>query len=216
MFCCTPPDSTSRLKISRQVYKIVPALGDPKQRAGNQRASTEQARSMTKWRSIKGVFLDYARDMSKYCRHRAFLPSFSGAILYFTVLNFAGQMVTYLLASGYNSFHVGAARTLSVVFEIAATWTAPLFMSKVGPIRAGIWSVNFQLFCLVAAAGLFWGAQDLVIAASGLVVGTILSRVGLRGFDLCAQIIVQEVSPQFPYVHSSIAYVADLFLVPGS
>jgi iron-regulated transporter 1 len=103
-------------------------------------------------------------------------------------------MVTYLLASGYNSFHVGAARTLSVAFEIAGTWTAPLFMSKVGPIRAGLWSVNLQLFCLAGAASVFWGAQDPIIAATGLVVGTILSRVGLRGFDLCAQIITQEVS----------------------
>ncbi|KAF2188549.1 iron-regulated transporter [Zopfia rhizophila CBS 207.26] len=177
-----------------RVYKIVPTLQDPKQQAGDRRASAEQAQSMTKWSGIKGAFLGYARDMSKYCHHRAFLPSFSGAILYFTVLNFAGRMVTYLLASGYNSFHVGAARTLSVVFEIAATWTAPLSMSKVGPIRAGIWSVNLQLFCLAGAAGLFWGAQDPIIAATGLVVGTILSRVGLRGFDLCAQIIVQELT----------------------
>ena len=32
-----------------------------------------------------------------------------------------------------------------------------------------------------------------LVSASGLVGGTILSRVGLRGFDLCAQLSVQEV-----------------------
>lgn len=146
--------------------------------------------------------MGYARDMSNYCHHRAFLPSFCGAILYFTVLSFAGQMVSYLLASGYNSFHVGAVRTLSVAFEITATWTAPLFMSQVGVIRAGIWSVNLQLFCLTGAASLFWGAHNPIIAATGLVVGTILSRVGLRGFDLCAQLISQEGSPHSPFAHS--------------
>lgn len=137
----------------------------------------------------------YLRDLRTSFRHQAFLPSFSGALLYFTVLNFAGQMVTYLLASGYNSFHIGIARTLSVIFEIASTWTAPSVMSGIGPIRAGIWFINWQILCLAGAAGIFLGAPDPIVAASGLVVGTILSRVGLRGFDLCAQIIVQEVSP---------------------
>ncbi|OCK90509.1 uncharacterized protein K441DRAFT_689486 [Cenococcum geophilum 1.58] len=123
----------------------------------------------------------YLRDLYTYFRHQAFLPSFSRALPYFTVLNFAGQMVTYLLASGYNSFHIGIARTLSVISEIASTWTAPSVMSGVGPIRAGIWFINCQILCLAGAA-----------AASGLVVGTILSQVRLRRFDLCAQIIVQE------------------------
>lgn len=36
-------------------------------------------------------------------------------------------------------------------------------------------------------------SSNPVISASGLVGGTILSRLGLRGFDLCTQIIVQEV-----------------------
>jgi iron-regulated transporter 1 len=149
------------------------------------------------WSNIKGAFLGYARHMSEYCHHRAFLPSFSGAILYFTVLSFSGQMVTYLLASGHSSYRVGAARTVSVAFEIAATCAAPLLMSRVGPIRAGIWSIKFQLFCLAGAAGVFWGVRDPALAATGLVVGTIFSRAGLRGFDLCSQIIVQEASPPF-------------------
>lgn len=97
----------------------------------------------------------YLRDLYTYFRHQAFLPSFSRALPYFTVLNFAGQMVTYLLASGYNSFHIGIARTLSVISEIASTWTAPSVMSGVGPIRAGIWFINCQILCLAGAAGIF-------------------------------------------------------------
>ena len=44
---------------------------------------------------------------------------------------------------------------------------------------------------------IFWTcAKDRsVVLASGLVGGTILSHLGLRGFDLSVQLIVQEVSP---------------------
>lgn len=179
--------------LSCKVYTVVPALQQSKTLVDDQLGAAEQSRSMINWTRIEGAARRYVQDLSKYCHHRAFLPSFSGALLYFTVLNFAGQMVTFLLASGYNSVHVGAARTCSVILEIAATWTAPLFMAKIGPIRAGIWFINWQMFCLAGAAGIFWGVQNPIIAASGLVAGTILSRIGLRSFDLCTQIIVQEV-----------------------
>ena len=45
---------------------------------------------------------------------------------------------------------------------------------------------------------IFWACADdwPIVSASGLVGGTILSRLGLRGFDLCVQLIVQEVSPR--------------------
>jgi iron-regulated transporter 1 len=104
-------------------------------------------------------------------------------------------MVTYLLSAGYNSTQVGIARTLSVVIEVLATWIAPWLMGRIGPVRAGLWLVNWQIVCLVAGTSVFWAFSDQPnMSASGLVVGTILSRMGLRGFDLCAQIIIQEVS----------------------
>ena len=207
----------SSAKLQCQVYEIALALQQSKTLPYSEQHETEQTRRITNWRHTIDAIQGYLRDLRTSFRHQAFLPSFSGALLYFTVLNFAGQMVTYLLASGYNSFHIGIARTLSVIFEIAAsdynsfhigitrtlsvifeiasTWTAPSVMSGIGPIRAGIWFINWQILCLAGAAGIFLGAPDPIVAASGLVVGTILSRVGLRGFDLCAQIIVQEVSP---------------------
>lgn len=134
-------------------------------------------------------------DFSLYFYHPAFLPSFAGALLYLTVLSFAGQMVTYLLSAGYSSTQVGIARTFAVVIEILATWLAPWLMGRIGPVRAGLWLVNWQVVCLVAGTMVFWAFRSRPnISASGLVVGTIFSRVGLRGFDLCTQIIIQEVS----------------------
>jgi hypothetical protein len=76
---------------------------------------------------------------------------------------------------------------------MSATWLAPLAMTKVGPIRAGIWFLSWQIICLTVAVGLFLIERSPVWAASYLVAGVIASRIGLWGLDLCAQIIIQDV-----------------------
>lgn len=63
-----------------------------------------------------------------YTRHPAFLPSFSLALLYLTVLSFGGQMVTYLLALGLSSGTIGVLRGVSALLELSATWIAPKVM----------------------------------------------------------------------------------------
>jgi len=130
--------------------------------------------------------------LSEYLHHPAALPSIALSILYFTVLNFGAQMITYLLNTGYNSSLIGAIRGVSVLFEISATWLAPLAMNKVGPIRAGLWFINWQLGCVGMAVGVFWFAKLPSLGAAGLIIGVIMSRIGLWGFDLCAQLIIQE------------------------
>ena len=137
------------------------------------------------------------KDFGLYFKHPTFLPSFAGALLYLTVLSFAGQMVTYLVSVGYSSMHIGIARTASVAFEVLATWVAPWLMGKIGPIRSGSWLIFWQMFFLGAGMVIFWTCTKdrPVVSASGLVGATILSRLGLRGFDLSVQLIVQEVSP---------------------
>ena len=146
-------------------------------------------------RHVQNLVGKFAQDFSYYIHHPAFLPSFACAVLYLTVLSFAGQMVTYLISAGYDTIQIGIARTVSVAFEILATWVAPWLMGRVGPIRAGIWLVNCQMVSLVVGITLFWTYSDRPLtSASGLVGGSMLSRVGLRGFDLCTQIIAQEVT----------------------
>ena len=133
-----------------------------------------------------------------YFSHPAFLASFALSLLYFTVLSFSGQMITYLASVGYTPLHIGVARVGSSIFEISATWAAPYLMRKIGVVRAGIWSLTWQMTCL--AGGLGWYFSDFegkgansIFAATGLAVGVALSRVGLWGFDLCAQNIIQDV-----------------------
>ena len=102
-------------------------------------------------------------------------------------------MVTYLISAGYKSFHIALVRTMSVIFELSATWIAPRLMTQITPARAGMWFLSWQMLWLGAAVSFFWAEPASLIAASGLVAGTILSRIGLWGYDLCAQFIIQEV-----------------------
>lgn len=139
------------------------------------------------------------KSLQLYYKHPAFLASFALALLYFTVLSFSGQMITYLISVGYTSYHVGIARVGSSIFEISATWAAPYLMKKIGIVRAGIWSLAWQMACLAGALG--WYLSDFdglgtnsLFSATGLAIGVALSRIGLWGYDLSAQNIIQDVS----------------------
>ncbi|OGM44240.1 putative iron-regulated transporter [Aspergillus bombycis] len=179
-----------------RVYYEVRDLQRPKAKTylDSPNTDSKQENSMTRlWHYWHCLTHKALGDFESYFRHPVFLPSFAGALLYLTVLSFAGQMVTWLLSTGYDSTQVGIARTLAVVLEVLATWIAPWLMGRIGPTRAGLWLANWQITSLVAGMTVFWMFSDQpLISASGLVGGTILSRVGLRGFDLCVQILVQE------------------------
>lgn len=115
------------------------------------------------------------------------------ALLSFTVLSFGGQMITFLLSAGFKATHIALARIVSVAFEISATWLAPFAMRKIGPIRAGLWFINWQALWVTVAGLLFVQINSPFLSVFGLVGAVIVSRVGLWGFDLCVQVIVQEV-----------------------
>jgi solute carrier family 40 (iron-regulated transporter), member 1 len=134
-----------------------------------------------------------------YVTHPVFLPSFALSLLYLTVLSFNGQMITYLLAVGVPASVVAMLRGISAVSELSATWIAPKVMARIGTVRGGIWFINYQILWVSAACICLWlpdllgkssmPASNLV---SGVIVAVVLSRIGLWGFDLCVQIIVQE------------------------
>ncbi|KAK4073471.1 uncharacterized protein Triagg1_5297 [Trichoderma aggressivum f. europaeum] len=183
-----------------RVYFDIPELQRakmPLQRSTTQRTESYNA-SMTFnsviWQPLVVMIKKSVQDFSLYFKHQAFLPSIAGAVLYLTVLSFGGQMVTYLLSSGYSSMQIGIARTLGVMFEVLSTWAAPWLMGRIGPVRAGLWMSSWQVIMLVVGVCIFcvFDGKDSLISASGLVGGTVLSRLGLRGFDLCVQLIVQE------------------------
>ncbi|KAF6218049.1 hypothetical protein HO133_006461 [Letharia lupina] len=179
-----------------RVYYMVPAL-QARSAVGNNTDKISSAVSEVPsiWRL--GTFCvaqtrSFYKAISSYIRDTVFLPSMALCLLYFTVLSFSGQMVTYLLSVGLSSAQIGVLRTLSTAVELSATWLAPTAMNRVGPLRGGLWFINWQITCLVGAFGFFWVMRTPSVAAFGLVIGVIASRVGLWGFDLCVQIIIQE------------------------
>jgi len=175
--------SVPSLGVSSETYGMVPSDNGSPMSANGNRASF-----------LLSQFQHLLQGVKIYVNQAAFLPSLSLSLLYLTVLSFSGQMVTYLLSTGYTSTDIGLIRTISVFVEMSATWLAPKIMAKLGPTRAGMWFLSWQTICLSIAVAIFWLDWSPMWAVSCLVTGVIASRVGLWGFDLCAQIIIQEVS----------------------
>ncbi|OAA59802.1 Ferroporti-1 [Niveomyces insectorum RCEF 264] len=200
------------------VYRRVPGL---QQRRLAWREETAPGGVRSRAPSPVSVFVSGLRAVTRrvlpfaslpfYVRHPAFVPSFALSVLYLTVLSFSGQMVTYLLAVGYSARAVGLVRTASTLLELSATWLAPRLMARIGVVRGGIWSLSWQSVWLTAGVAWFFaggsvfgpttagsgsgGSTATISAATGLAVGVALSRVGLWGYDLCAQNIVQDEVP---------------------
>lgn len=132
----------------------------------------------------------------QYVRNPAFLASFALSLLYLTVLSFGSQMTTYLLTLGFTSTHVSILRLFSVALELSATCLAPYLATRIGHVRTGLWFINEQLVSICLAIGLFFMAQGHTkLAGASLVFGVCVSRIGLWGFDLCVQYLVQEDAP---------------------
>ncbi|KAI6819466.1 putative Ferriportin iron efflux transporter [Hortaea werneckii] len=177
-----------------RVYYKVPELRKPKETSSGEGNS---------W--LRGMTHTWLRGLPAYAKHPAFLPSFALALLYMTVLSFNGQMITYLIAIGVSSGAVGVLRGVAALFELSATWLGPILMKRIGAVRAGIWFLNWQLACVGVACLFFWlpGTSRIILAA-GTISAVVASRLGLWGFDLSAQIIVQEeVEPEMRGTFSS-------------
>ena len=184
-----PLDLSDSYLMIIQVYRHVPKLQVPKPPHLN-RTSFDANGSLNS--GLKYIY-KFFQTFPEYFHHPACLPSLSLALLYLTVLSFGGQMVTYLISSGFSSFVIALVRSLSVLVEITATWIAPKAMARVGPTRAAMWFASWQAIWLAGTVTFFWTEQYGLASASGLSAGVILSRIGLWGYDLCAQTIIQNV-----------------------
>ncbi|KAF1971671.1 hypothetical protein BU23DRAFT_569829 [Bimuria novae-zelandiae CBS 107.79] len=181
-----------------QVYKAVPGLASRKGRSSPASAEMEgQETPLSNARHVPSTFRTTIQPWKAYFLNPAFLASFSLALLYFTVLGFSSQLTTYLLALGFTSFHISSMRLVSVMLELSATCAAPFLMRRIGAVRAGLWFINFQLLTTLVTITLFMLASPYLLTAGlALVAGVTLSRLGLWGFDLCVQYLVQEDAPE--------------------
>jgi iron-regulated transporter 1 len=141
-----------------------------------------------------------------YYRSPLFSASLSLCILYFTVLSFGGNhilnfqtdkgsMIAFL--SQYCDFStplIAGLRAIAVVVGIAATFLSPPVIRWIGPVRSGIWFLSWQtIFLAPVPVALFLALNKRL--QGGLLVGFVsISRLGLWGFDLSEQYLVQQVA----------------------
>lgn len=173
-----------------QVYHAVPGLASRKAK------STLTPSDIEASPDLHGLS-NALQQWKAYFMNSACLASFSLALLYFTVLGFGSQLTTYLLTLGFTSTHIAGMRLVSVILELSATCAAPLLMRCIGAVRAGLWFINYQLLTVILAITLFTLATPSTLTAGlALVAGVTVSRLGLWGFDLCVQYLVQEDAPE--------------------
>ena len=188
-----------------KVYHAVPALrkksmdtvdedAEPAAELGPSRAATSRTSNR-----VFASILDAIQPWVTYFTSPAFLPSLSLSLLYLTVLSTGPHWQTYLLATDYTALTVSLLRVLAVIAELSATLVAPYLMTRIGPVRAGLWSINWQLLTLAPAVALFYHlsstSHPTALGGAILTTGMILSRLGLWSFDLSVQYLVQETTP---------------------
>lgn len=183
-----------------QVYEAVPRLQSQGQPADDYASVHSALSSPVEARrplqpTLPTRLSSYLQPWMEYVKNQAFLASFSLSLLYFTVLSTGVQMQTYLFTLGFTSIEVSMMRLAAVAVELLATWAAPILMTKIGPIRSGLWFLNEQFVCIVISVALYMSATAGTRAAGySLIAGITFSRLGLWGFDLSVQYLVQEVS----------------------
>jgi iron-regulated transporter 1 len=182
----------------KNVYDAIPELGEGKGQVSHssltplQTTTTTTATSNSPKRTTP-----FLAPYKSYIQNPAFLASFALSLLYLTVLSFASQMTTYLLTLGFTSTHVSIMRLVSVFLELSATCVAPWLMNRIGAVRSGLWFINEQLISIALAIGLwFYYIEKPMIAGLVLVSGVAFSRLGLWGFDLSVQYLVQDAAPE--------------------
>jgi iron-regulated transporter 1 len=184
----------------KKIYDAIPELekgkGEVSQESLTPLSTTTTATvtpNTTKTRPTSSFLAPY----KSYIKNPAFLASFALSLLYLTVLSFASQMTTYLLTLGFTSTHVSIMRLVSVFLELSATCVAPWLMNRIGAVRSGLWFINEQLISIALAVGLwFYYIEKPMIAGLVLVGGVAFSRLGLWGFDLSVQFLVQDAAPE--------------------
>lgn len=143
--------------------------------------------------SERAAFMQPEEKPFSFWRHPLMPVSIADTFLYIQVLTFNGQMISFLLSTGMHVGTMTVLRTASTIFELATTLAAPAVIRKFGAYRAAAWYADFQVAALLPTCILFiYLGEVTVSAAIVLSIGTIISRLGLWGFELCAQIIIQD------------------------
>ena len=180
-----------------QVYSSIPELADkdysPQSSSDDPEATATIDPHQSRRKTVDFQLSSLLRPWKQYFKSPAFLASFSLSLLYLTVLSTGVHWQTYMLSLQFSGMSVAILRLAAVTSELSATVLAPFLMKRIGPIRSGLWSINWQLAWLTLAITIFLSLPDgTKMAEAGLTAGIVMSRLGLWGLDLSVQFIVQE------------------------
>jgi solute carrier family 40 (iron-regulated transporter), member 1 len=182
-----------------QVYSTVPELANKGIRGRESillnRALDDETSTLAEPAAIKGQSQSAFKAWRAYYQSPIFFASISLCLLYLTVLSTGAQYQTYMLSLNFSPLSVSVIRVAAVSAELSATFFAPILILFIGQIRTGLWSINWQSLTLTAGVALFiWLNETPLTASYTLTAAIVLSRIGLWGFDLAVQDLVQEVS----------------------
>jgi iron-regulated transporter 1 len=94
--------------------------------------------------------------------------------------------------SGFSTPLIAGLRAIAVIIGISATFLSPPLIRYIGPIRSGIWFLSWQTILLIPVVITSFLPLSQALQG-GLLVGFVsLSRLGLWGFDLSEQYLVQQ------------------------
>ncbi|KZV83481.1 hypothetical protein EXIGLDRAFT_625586 [Exidia glandulosa HHB12029] len=183
-------------------YRAFPPLAQmsrprsPSPRADNGTAS-DPVSSSTRLRRIRERSLRGLRtafeDWKTFVKMPVFLSSLAISFLYFTTLSFDGSLINYMLnVRHWQDSFIAGMRGIGVVSGLLGTALMPWLERKLGLVRAGHWSIWFQVLCLLPAVLSFYigirhsnqGESFPVWNSVMLLAGVLLSRIGLWSFDL--------------------------------
>ncbi|GAA5962830.1 hypothetical protein JCM21900_004101 [Sporobolomyces salmonicolor] len=144
------------------------------------------------------------QDWVTFVKAPVFFSCLAISLLYLTVLSFDGSMLAYLKAHDYSDAFVAGMRGIGVVTGLMGTIVMPMLEKRIGLVRAGSWSIWFEVISLIPAVLAFFvgapatGQRGLPYNSALLFTGMAVSRIGLWSFDLCQLKELQEALNDHP------------------
>ena len=132
-----------------------------------------------------------------HCAFYTLLFSIS-EVLSFPISANQGSMIAFLSQySGFSTPLIAGLRAIAVIVGIAATFLSPPLIRRIGSERAGIWFLSWQTIFLVPVVVAMFLPLSPRLQGAVLVGFVSISRLGLWGFDLSEQFLVQQVLSRF-------------------
>lgn len=123
------------------VWKRFPVLATSRQEVDNVAAETISSPRKLSLHSLKAWLTMTYNDWRMFVHNPVFPSSLAISLLYFTTLNFDGNMISWLKTNTYSDALISGLRGISVCTGLAGTAIMPMLEKRIGLARAGSWSI---------------------------------------------------------------------------